>query len=276
MKISKGPIVVPWDFTEEVENALKHAVNIFSKMNTKEITLLHIVRKKKDIENYKEKLRNIAEKRSEEYKIQIKYEVIQGKLYTAIGRYVNNIEAELVVMGTHGVKGMQKVTGSRALKVISNSKIPFIVVKNPPKSKEYKKVVLPVDYKKKTKQKMGYTKYLTRLYNPNFLIFKPNYTDKGFIQKAKANLSFCRQFLEKHDLPYEMQLAEGKKSFSEELIDFAKKNNADLILIVSAKHLTLTDYVAGPNEQYIIGNEEGIPVMVINPPKGLERFKPFN
>ncbi|MFO8234514.1 MAG: universal stress protein [Bacteroidales bacterium] len=275
MKISKGPIIVPWDFTEEVENALKHALNITHKVN-KDITLLHIVRRKKDVEKYNDKLEVIAREWSEEYNVNIHPVAIQGNLFTAIGKYADNVDAEIVVMGTHGIKGMQKIVGSRALKVIAHSRVPFIVVKHPPKNSEYKRVVFPVDHRKKTKQKMQYTKYLSSLYNPKFLVFKPNYTDKGFIQKAKANLSFCTQFMNKHEMNYEMYLTEGKKSFSEELTEFAKKSDADLIMIVSAKHLTLTDYVAGPYEQYIIGNEEGIPVMVINPPKGLEKFKTFN
>ncbi len=43
----------------------------------------------------------------------------------------------LVVMGTHGMKGMQKITGSWALKVIVKSKVPFIVDRISPMPGEY-------------------------------------------------------------------------------------------------------------------------------------------
>ena len=45
----------------------------------------------------------------------------------------SEIDAEMVIMGTHGIKGMQKFFGSWALKVIANSKVPFIVIQEPPK-----------------------------------------------------------------------------------------------------------------------------------------------
>ena len=47
-------------------------------------------------------------------------------------------------MGTHGMKGMQKLTGSWALKVIVKSKVPFIVVQDPPADQErYHNIVFP-------------------------------------------------------------------------------------------------------------------------------------
>jgi hypothetical protein len=157
-----------------------------------------------------------------------------------------------------------------------HSDVPFIVVKEPPVKPEYKKIILPMDYKTETKEKMNYVKYLDTLYNPQFIILKPNFTDVSFIQKTKANIAFCKHFLEKRDIDYEVQIAEGKKNFADETIDFAKKQNADMIMIVASKHLSMTDYMLGAHEQQIIGNEVGLPVMVINPKKGLTKFSTFN
>ena len=275
MKIGNGPVIIPWDFTPEAENALKHAVRIARQIN-KEIVLLHIVKKKNEAEESHNKLNTTAEEMAEKYQIKITGSIKPGKIFTAIGEYANEVDAELVVMGTHGVKGVQKITGSWALKVIVHSDVPFIVVKQPPGNSEYKKVVMPVDYKTETKEKVNYVKYLFTLYGSEFYMLKPNFTDVAFIQKTKANIAFCKHFLEKRDIRFEVHIAEGKKNFAEETIAFAKKNNADMIMIMASKNLTVTDYWIGAQEQYIIGNEEGIPVMVINPAKGLGKFVTFN
>lgn len=275
MKIGTGPVIIPWDFTPEAENALKHGIRI-ARLIDKDIVLLHIISKKKDENRLEKELRSIAEEQAGKYEYNITGSIQYGKIFTEIGKFAHEVDAEVVIMGTHGVRGMQKITGSWALKVIVHSDVPFIVVKEPPVKPEYKKIILPVDYSIETKEKMNYVKYLDTLYNPQFIIFKPNFTDVGFIQKTKANIAFCKHFLEKKDIDYEVQIAEGKKNFAEETIDFAKKRNADLIMIVASKHLSVTDYMLGAHEQYIIGNEEGLPVMVINPRKGLGKFSSFN
>jgi nucleotide-binding universal stress UspA family protein len=275
MKIGTGPVVVPWDFTKEAENALKHAIRICRNIQ-KDIALLHIVRKKKEEQKYLKMLSDIALEDSEKYELQITAHVKTGKIFTDIGKFADEQDAELVIMGTHGVKGMQKITGSWALKVIIHSNAPFIVVKEPPAGASYKKVVLPIDYKTETKEKMNFVRYLSKLYDSQFFVLKPNFTDVGFIQKTKANIAFCKHFLDKRSIQYEVHMAEGKKNFSEESINFAKKKDADLILIVASKNLTVTDYMMGAHEQYIIGNESGIPVMVVNPAKGLKKFASFN
>ena len=65
-------------------------------------------------------------------------------------------------MGTHGIRGLQKLTGSWALKVIVRTKVPFVVVQEFPKSNNYQKVVFPVDYKRESKEKIKWSSFLIR------------------------------------------------------------------------------------------------------------------
>jgi len=170
---------------------------------------------------------------------------------------------------------MQRLTGSWALRVITHSKVPFIVVQDPPTQSEFKKIVLPIDFKSESKEKLNWVSYLGDIYDSHFYILKPNFTDASFIQKTKANIAFCKNFLDRRGTPYELHMAEGKKSFEHETLKFAKKVDADLILIVTTKHISMADYVMGAHEQYIIANQESIPVMVINPTYGLSKFRSF-
>ena len=41
--------------------------------------------------------------------------------------------------------------------------------------------------------------------------------------------------------------------------------DADAILLMTTRDIGFTDYVLGPQEQYIIANNERIPVICINP-----------
>ena len=64
-------------------------------------------------------------------------------IFSTIGEVATEIDANLVIMGTHGIRGMQKLTGSWALKVIVGSKAPFLVVQGPPESDQLHDIVFP-------------------------------------------------------------------------------------------------------------------------------------
>ena len=51
----------------------------------------------------------------------------KGNIFEDIGDVAKEIGARLIIMGTHGIKGIQKLVGSYALKVILHSEIPFII-----------------------------------------------------------------------------------------------------------------------------------------------------
>ena len=120
-------IVVPWDFTQVAENALAHAAKIGHMINN-DICLLHIVDtgiKQADELNKLNQLQQVAAAGAAKYNIAVAAQVVKGSIFTSIAEFVNENNASLVIMGTHGMKGMQKLTGSWALKVIVKSKVPL-------------------------------------------------------------------------------------------------------------------------------------------------------
>ena len=154
MEEHKNLIVVPWDFTPVASQALAHAVKI-SRMVGNEIALLHIVESgisPKAMAEKRAHLQKVAEENSKKYNISLAWQISKGSIFHAIAEYANEKEAGLVIMGTHGMKGMQKLTGSWALKVIVKSKVPFIVVQEPPDDKErYHNIVFPIDFRSENK-----------------------------------------------------------------------------------------------------------------------------
>jgi len=261
------PIVVPWDFTPVAENALAHAVKI-SKMVGNEITLLHIVDKeiKPAAEGEKKVLlEHVAGEQSKKYSMNINCAIVKGSIFTAIADFVNEKEASVVVMGTHGMKGMQKLTGSWALKVIVKSKVPFIVVQDPPADQErYHSIVFPVDYRKENKEKTKMAIYMGKYFDSKIHILVTVSTDQNLIKKTKINLNFAIKYLIQNNIEYQIHEI-PKGNFAQQTIDFAQKINADIILIVTTKNITFADYMVGASEQYIIANSSKIPVCCVNP-----------
>lgn len=268
-------IVVTWDFTPVADHALAHAVKI-SKMTGNKICLLHIVDKKikpADAEMKKSALKSVADENSKKYNIPILAEIERGSIFTAIADFVNQkdvpeekkMNVELVLMGTHGMKGMQKLTGSWALKVLVKSKVPFIVVQDPPVDQDrYHNIVFPVDFKRENKEKTQMAIYMGKYFDSKIHILVTTATDAALIKKTKINLNFAIRYLIQNNIEYEIHEV-PKGNFAEQTIEFAQKINADIILIVTTKNISFADYMIGASEQYIIANSSKIPVCCVNP-----------
>ena len=267
MEVNKKLIVVPWDFTHVAGHALAHAVKI-SHMVGNDICLLHIVDpgiNPKAMAEKNTQLKKLTEENSQKYNTTITYHISKGSIFSAIAEFANEKEASLVVMGTHGMKGMQKLTGSWALKVIVKSKVPFIVIQDPPADQErYHNIVFPVDFRDENKEKIKMAIFMGKYFESKIHMLVSVSTDKNILKKTKINLNFAIKYLMQNNIDYEIHDM-PKGNMAEQTIDFAQKINADLILIVTTKNITFADYIVGASEQYIIANSSKIPVCCVNP-----------
>ncbi len=258
------PLMVPWDFTQIAEYALEHAVKI-AKIDGNPVYLAHVAKKKDEVGKLKGVLDVYAVEAFKKYSVKPKTIVKYGTIFSSIGEMAEEIDAEMVIMGTHGMKGMQKLTGSWALKVIVNSKVPFVVVQSPPEDNNFEHIVFPVDFRKEDKEKVNWLVYLYKHFNSKIHIIKTEKSDKRLLKGVNANIQFTRKILEQKHVKYDIISAPGKKSFAKETIEYAIKIKAELIVIMTTKNIGLADYVMGADEQYIIANSAKIPVMCINP-----------
>jgi nucleotide-binding universal stress UspA family protein len=268
MEKNRNTLLVTWDYTEMAEYALLHAIRI-GKLVNNNIRLVHIV----DISTAKtglEKIQDDFQAKVDELSLTHGYDlqgiVLAGSIFKRIAEYANETDALMVIMGTHGIKGLQKYTGSWALKVIIGSSVPFLVIQDKPRSEErFRSIVFPIDFKAENKEKLQWAIYLGKYFNSKVYLFKAPVTDKGLVKKVNRNLTFAVKFLIQNNLDYEIHTAKKSSKFARETLDFAIEKQADLILITTTKNISIADYLLGAPEQYIIANSNRIPVMCVNP-----------
>jgi nucleotide-binding universal stress UspA family protein len=265
MELTK-PILVPWDFSNIAEFALLHAID-YSKTTKDPIALVHVVKKAKEIDEAQQKLDVDIKKYKSQFGVEISSIVREGSIFTSISEIVDEVDANLVIMGTHGMKGLQKFTGSWALKVIVGSSAPFLVVQAPP-SAALADIVFPVDFKKEQKQKLVWAGQLVKHYNVKIHIVYHQSNDSRIKASTKSNLIFSKNYLTEKQASFDIITLPGKSSLGDESIDYAKSIKAGMILIMTTKNISFQDYVLGADEQQIIANPDKIPVMCINPKKG--------
>lgn len=264
MENLERPIIVPWDFSQVAENAYQHAVFVSKALN-RDILLLHIVSDAKEAAKKKAELDASAAKLSKEYGKKPHVQIVDGSIFNAIGETAKDLKAEMIIMGTHGRKGAQKLFGSKALKVVVSSRIPFFVVQDKPRKESIDTILLPIDFRRENKEKANWIYYLSRNFNSKFVILKSKAKDKGFRKKIISNIKYIETFLKGHDVAYEIVTTDGSQSFKKEIVEFAKTHEADLILVMATRDIRWIDYMLGAPEQYLIANPEGLPVMCMNP-----------
>ncbi|UCH13537.1 MAG: universal stress protein [Bacteroidales bacterium] len=267
----KRTILLPYDFTELSDHALQHAVQ-FAKMLDCDITLLNIIENLDYEIEATEKLTKLAKETQKDYKILPKIMVRPGKVSKAITRVATNLNALLVIMKTSGPKGIKKFTGSRAIKVMSGSQIPFIVIQAPPKRNNIKHVIVPIDFRFENKEKLKWINFLVKVYRPSVSLFRPAKTD----YRIRNNLKFAMRFLEGRNINFELVHARGKKSFVEETLEFSDFIGADLIVVMLSRQITMAKIIFGLKDQKFISNNFNIPIMCLNPRTDLRKYAGFN
>jgi nucleotide-binding universal stress UspA family protein len=262
--MSKNIILVPTDFSKVGDCALNHAVKVAPELNA-DVHLLHVVAKQKDVDENKDKLEALAASKSTP-QVTVHPSVRIGNIFDDIGDMASELEASLIIMGTHGVKGIQHLVGSYAMKVVVNSDAPFIIVQEKEiKDNGYDDIVLPIDHDPKSKQKLTVTAMIAKVFKSRIKLFMPYETDEFLKNKANAELSFAKKYLDERGMGYTVDYAEEKGNFAKQTVKFASKVDADLIAVVNMSDRGLMSDLFGSDEMDLIANDAQIPVLITNP-----------
>lgn len=260
-------ILVPTDFTPISDNALEHAIAVAKTIGA-EVSLIHIVPKKEHVEEAKTKLGIVIDRlKKENVSLAVSPVVRVGSIFEDIGDVATEIGAELIVMGTHGMRGLQFITGSHALKVITSSSTPFVVVQES-KIKEtgYDDIVVPLDLSKETKQKLNLVAKMAKYFKSRVHLITPKETDEFLKNQLDRNLNYAKSFFTEQGIELTTTVTEGKsRSFDDGIIEHAKSIDADLICIMNLAANSLVGVLGNSYVQNILTNDAQVPVLIVNP-----------
>lgn len=270
-------ILVPTDFSEVCENAVKQAIEAAKYLKYK-ILLLHVVdentraylnKEKLPIESIQKKLKAIADDIIATSGIKVDYLAKEGSIFTTISEVAKEKGVNLIILGTHGKVGMQKLTGSFAIKVVTSSPVPVIVVQKRPFADGYHNIILPITSEAGPWEKTLWAVYIARQFNAKVHLFTPVDASAGVKQAVKT----IAGYLAKNDVNFTEVSAQkslglhDSGTFSKNVMDYAASVNADLIMIMTNPDKNLSTFLFGSYDEGIIFNFSEIPVMCLNPRK---------
>ncbi|MDB4710954.1 universal stress protein, partial [Flavobacteriales bacterium] len=215
-----------------------------------------------------------TEKMAEEEKIaksfysdcQVKSVVRIGNIFDDIGQAADEIGANLIIMGTHGASGWQKVVGSHALKVITNSSVPFIVVqKQIMRPSVYDNIVVPLDLHNETKQKLEIVSSMANYFKSKVHLISPYESDEFLLHKLKANIAWGKKYLSSKGVKSDAHIGAKGANFIDEILNLTSDVDADLISIMNLQKNSLMGMLGSAYEQSLITNELQTPVLCVNP-----------
>lgn len=255
-------LIVPVDFGEVAANAVNYALELAPQFETG-VALLHVVpeddqfhRAEIEMEKFKERFKSTD--------VELKSYILVGNLFEDIAKAAELLEAYMVVMGTSGLKGMQYLFGSHALRMMTNARTPFLVTQeNPPKA-EIHKIVVPIDLSTEDKRIMSLAIQASRLFEARIHLFVAHHKDEFSRNSTYRNEQFAHKYLNEHNVHHTTTHADGHKDFDKELLDFAELISADLVTLVNHKEQGFLNLLGKNFDQNLITNDKGIPVLVLN------------
>ncbi len=192
-------ILVPTDFSQQAENALKVAVEL-AKKNDSKITILHSMEMPvhlatTDKGSLPEALYfvKLAEKQFGELlekpfinEAYVTTKIGQGELYDDINEAVGKENIDLIVMGSHGASGFKEMfIGSNTEKVVRTSEIPVLVIKNDRPEFEIKDFVFATDFSPECRTTLKKAQDFAESFDATLHLLYVN-TPSGFKTSAEA------------------------------------------------------------------------------------------
>lgn len=262
MKSLQSVYLVPYDFTKVSEWALHLALQM-AKKNNKLVYLLNIAKNQHDKIKAREKFDTRKDEMKPEDRELVLTRVIVGDIFEDLAKAGSLLNTAMIVMGTHGATGLQKVFGSNAEKVIASSSVPVLIVRENEKIESFGNIVMPFSFVKETIQILRYAATVAKEFDSTIHLVAQHDKDEWLQGHVKVNQKVARTFLSENGIKHEIVNLEGKKKgYEKELISFADEINAGIIAATYYKEGVLPR----PNSfiQEMMENKAYIPLLTIN------------
>ncbi|RUA35185.1 MAG: universal stress protein [Bacteroidetes bacterium] len=268
-------ILVPTDFSEQANHALKLAVEI-SKKTDAELVLLHVVEipgqtsfntmgeatnvdgmegvfVMKMIEQGKKKLKSLKEDDLLEG-VNLNTELKAGNTYYNIANIINEYEPELVVMGTSGSSGVDEILiGSNAEKVVRNAKCPVLTLKEEISLANIDNIAFATSLKNDDKELAAKMKEIAHLSYAKIHLLKIN-TPNNF-ESSTTTYKRMDEYMKNNGLEAEKHIHNGINE-EEGILEFAKENKIDLIAMGTHGRKGLMHLLSGSIAEDVVNHSK--------------------
>ena len=276
-------ILVPMDFSETSVKALDYA-EALAKNTGADILLLHVIEnvyattdpfyaavpREPVYENDLRKISNeglekAAEAIGSNGEFKIKKLSATGRTHKEIIKVSEEENADIIVMGTHGVSGFREfVMGSNTYRVVSDSKRPVLSIQSKGKDYNFKKILVPFTDRPHSREKVMYAIKMAKIYGSTLYVLGINDGGtKAHAKKIALEAAQIENISEDHGVKCKVSVVSAPRSVKT-ILQHAKKIKADLIVSTGdSSKQDITEYFSGSLSQQIV-NHSPVPVLSVH------------
>ncbi|MFK5972382.1 MAG: universal stress protein [Flavobacteriaceae bacterium] len=266
-------IIVPVDFSEQSDYALKVAASL-AKRHGSEILALHMLELSQAMISSSEGLHpeqtvfwlKLAEKRFSKFLnkpylkgISVIPIVKHFKVFSEVNEVAEKHNADLIVMGSHGTDGLKEVfVGSNAERVVRNSKVPVLIIKEEIEDFKIDRFVFASGFKEESLPAFKKAEDFAKMLSAETNLVYINTPGDDFLSTKDINKRIA-EFLKKAGIGKEVEIY-NDYSIEKGILNYSDKVNADLIGISTHGRKGLAHFFMGSIGEDI-ANHSKIPVV---------------
>ncbi|MEP1085697.1 universal stress protein [Algoriphagus sp.] len=269
-------LLVPFDFSEQAQNALDLTTHLSSKFDNVEITVLHVIEVPSTsgmgtmgggemIPEYENQIFfiELMNKRKQQFKdMENKYagnkyrlntKIVLGNAFQNISSAIVEEDPDMVIMGSKGSSGMEEVLlGSNAEKVVRTSHCPVLTVKANINPDSFKKIVFANDFREDQDELAQRLKNLQKWFDADLYLVLIN--TPGNFETTRESTARIKTFVRKYAI--EHAVAEIYNSVSEEvgIVEFAEDIDADMIAMATHGRTGLVHLFTGSIAEDVVNH----------------------
>jgi nucleotide-binding universal stress UspA family protein len=292
MKTQIHSILIPTDFSDLSESALKAGIAIAKRQNAA-ITLLHIVDMFTYVEpsemflpgyglmpdwilTMEDRLKELCDVIQHDTGIRVTGKILEGQPAERICTYAHKEKVSLIVMGTHGTSGLREFfIGSEAYRVVKNATCPVLTVPGKWEPTKFERVLFPVRLQTSVLDKYFFARPMIEKNNSElFLLGLSSNKNQSDFEKLSAMVDAMKIQLHNDNVTFRTELIPCD-DFPAKVIEIATEYDSDLIILTANLDNSFKAYFVGPYAQQVI-NHSKLPVLSIKPSnRQAERNQPL-
>lgn len=260
-------IVVGFDFSSGSAYAVDLAIDIANRLES-DIRLVYVKEKKED----EKPIRAEIERRNAGVAhllqgIQLEYVLREGNPSEELAKQVKEDNAQLLIVGTHGMSGMKSnLLGRNTFRTIEISPAPVIIIREDFNfNKKLEKIVVPLDSSDSTRQKVAEAMMFAKAFGSTIHLVGLYTSTTPDIRRIVNNyVKMVQRHLLTNGVPYITKMLDAGKNFTQTILDYADSVDADLIAIMTEQESSLSSMFLGTYAQQMISQSKR-PILSVRP-----------
>lgn len=260
-------VLVGFDFSKGSAYAVDLAIDIANRMKL-DLLLVYVKDKDQDEAPIREEIERRNAGVAHLLKgIRMDYVIREGKVSKELCHQAKEVDAQLIVVGTHGMSGFEKNwIGRNTHRTIVESEVPVLVIREDFNfHKSLDRILVPIDNTADTRQKVPYAAKLARMFGSELHVLGLYTSDSSSIKGiVDGYVHMVDTYLTKGNVDHVVKCMDVHKNLTVTTLEYADEIDADMVVIMTEQESSMTSFLLGTYAQQLLTMSTR-PILTIRP-----------